>query len=118
MGIVLEKTDSVDYSEYAQYLFTHSLINSKGEARQPDSLHFANIVWEHKDSTAYGRTNFRKIDHSNFIYDFHLDSLSCARGIGEYLGGYPRTDYDKDGQPRHAEGPIDVGCYQYVAHEE
>ena len=117
MGIVLEKTDSVDYSEYAQYLFTHSLINSKGEARQPDSLHFANIVWEHKDSTAYGRTNFRKIDHSNFIYDFHLDSLSCARGIGEYSSLQP-LQFDKDGQPRHAEGPIDVGCYQYVAHEE
>ena len=117
MGVVLEKTDSVDYSEYAQYLFTHSLINSKGEAREPDSLHFANIVWEHKDSTAYGRTNFRTIDHSNFFYDFHLDSLSCARGIGAYSPLLPLQS-DKDDQSRHAEGPIDAGCYQYVAHEE
>jgi hypothetical protein len=112
-GLVLEKTDTVDYSEYARFFFDHSLINSKGEAREPDSLHFAHIVWEHRDSTAYGRSNFRTIDHSNFIYDFHLDSLSCARNIGKYLGGYPRTDYDRDGQPRK-EGQTDAGCYQYV----
>lgn len=117
MGVVLEKTDSADYSEYAKYLFTHSLINSKGEAREPDTLHFAHIVWEHKDSTAYGRTNFRTIDHTNFIYDFHLDSLSCARGIGAYNPAMA-LEYDKDGQPRYKHHAIDAGCYQYVEYEE
>lgn len=115
-GLVLEKTDSVDYSEYAQYAFAHSLINSKAEAREPDSLHFAHIVWEHKDSAAYARTNFRTIDYENFVYDFHLDSLSVARGIAsaEYLDIAP---YDKDEQPRSATEPvsIDAGCYQYIA---
>lgn len=117
MGSVLEKTDSADYSAYAQYMFTHSLINSKGEARDPDSLHFANIMWEHKDSVAYGRTNFRTIDHSNFIYDFHLDSLSVARGIASpaYQGILP---YDKDEMPRDEHGAIDAGCYQYVTYEK
>ena len=110
-GLVMEKGDTVDYSAYAQYFFAHSVINSKGEAREPDSLHFANIVWEHKDSVAYGRSNFRTIDHSNFIYDFHLDSLSVARGVAtdEYKELLP---CDKDGQPRHE--AIDAGCYQYV----
>ena len=117
MGVVLEKTDSADYSEYAKYLFTHSLINSKGEAREPDTLHFAHIVWEHKDSTAYGRTNFRTIDHTNFIYDFHLDSLSCARGIGAYNPAMV-LEYDRDGQPRYKDCAIDAGCYQYVEYEE
>lgn len=109
--LVLEKTDTVDYSEYAQYSFTHSLINSKAESREPDSLHFSFVVWEHKDSTTYGRTNFRRIDHSEFNYDFHLDSLSVARGIasGEYVEMLP---YDKDGQPRSPAYP-DAGCYQY-----
>lgn len=116
-GKVLEKTDSIDYSEYARFFFDYSLINSKEEAREPDSLHFSHIVWEHKDSTAYGRTNFRMIDHGNFIYDFHLDSLSCARNIGKYLDGYPRTDYDKDEQPRRDQ-PIDAGCYQYRLFDE
>ena len=112
MGTIKEKTDTADWSEYAQYSFRHSLINSWKEAIAPDSLHFAHIVWEHKDSTAYGRTNFRTIDHDNFIYDFHLDSLSTARGIAtsEYLDLIP---YDKDEQPRTSDA-IDAGCYQYV----
>ena len=112
MGTVIAKTDTTDWSGYAQYRFSHSLINSWKEARDPDTLHFAHIVWEHKDSTAYGGTNFRTIDYSNFIFDFHLDSLSTARGIAtnEYLDLLP---YDKDEQLRSAEA-IDAGCYQYV----
>lgn len=112
MGIVVAKTDTTDWSEYAQYHFSHSLINSWKEARDPDTLHFSHIVWEHKDSTAYGNTNFRTIDYSNFIFDFHLDSLSVARGIAtdEYLDLLP---CDKDEQERLIE-TIDAGCYQYV----
>jgi hypothetical protein len=74
-------------------------------------------MWEHKDSVAYGRTNFRTIDHSNFIYDFHLDSLSVARGIASpaYQGILP---YDKDEMPRDEHGAIDAGCYQYVTYEK
>lgn len=115
MGVVLEKTDSTDYSEYAQYAFVHSVINSKGEAREPDSLHFSHIVWEHKDSAAYARSNFRHIDHDNFIYDFHLDSLSVARNAASpsYLDILP---YDKDEQPR--EDIVDAGCYQYRDNED
>lgn len=115
-GLIVAKTDTADWSEYAQYTFTHSLVNSWDAARDPDSLHFAHITWEHKDSTAYGRTNFRTVDHSNFIYDFHLDSLSVARGIasGEYILRLPE---DKDGVPRHATA-IDAGCYQYIEYVE
>lgn len=116
MGTVVAKTDTVDWSEYAQYSFRHSVINSWKEAIAPDTLHFTDIVWEHEDSTAYGRSNFRTIDHNNFIYDFHLDSLSVARGIAsdEYIGLLP---YDKDGQPREI-GATDAGCYQYVEYVE
>lgn len=111
---IVAKTDTADWSEYAQYTFAHSVINSWTNAREPDSLHFAHIVWEHKDSTAYGSTNFRTIDHDNFIYDFHLDSLSVARGIGIHVGNVITRKEDKDGKPRHKDGPIDAGCYQYV----
>lgn len=116
-GSVLTETDSVDYSEYAHYLFSYSLINSIKEAREPDSLHFSHIVWEHQDSTAYSRSNFRTIDHTNFVYDFHLDSLSCARGIAsdKYLDTVP---YDKDEQSRHDARSIDAGCYQYIGYGE
>ena len=115
MGNIVVETDTADYTDYAQYSFSHSVINSWKEAYEPDTLHFSHIVWEHKDSTAYGRTNFRTVDHTNFIYDFHLDSLSVARGIAtdEYLDLLP---CDKDGLPRTS-GGIDAGCYQYVEHD-
>lgn len=113
-SMVVAKTDTADWTEAAQYLFAHSVINSWQDARDPDTLHFAHIVWEHKDSTAYGRGNFRTIDHDNFIYDFHLDSLSVARGAGgdEYLDLLP---HDKDGGLRQG-GSVDAGCFQYVEH--
>ena len=116
MGVVIAKNDTVDWSEYAQYNFKHSVINSWKEALNPDTLHFSNIVWEHEDSAAYGRSNFRTIDHSNFIYDFHLDSLSVARGAAsdEYIDLLP---YDKDELPRH-DTTIDAGCFQYVEYAE
>lgn len=109
-SMVVAKTDTADWTEAAQYLFAHSVINSWQDARDPDTLHFAHIVWEHKDSTAYGRGNFRTIDHDNFIYDFHLDSLSVARGAAseQYLDLLP---FDKDDQPRLS-GAVDAGCYQ------
>ncbi len=112
MGTIVTKSDTADWSQYAQYSFAHSLINSWKEALDPDTLHFNHIVWEHKDSTAYASNNFRTIDHNNFIYDFHLDSLSMARGIATdaFLHLLPN---DKDGVSR-TNTPIDAGCYQYV----
>lgn len=113
MGYILEKTDTTDLSEYAAYSFTHSLINSKNEAREPDTLHFTNIVWEHRDSTTYGSSNFKSINHEYFIYDFHLDSQSIARGIGDdsYITILPS---DKDGNKLTENNPVDAGCYQYT----
>ena len=116
ISTIVAKTDTADWSEYALYNFKHSVINSWRGSREPDTLHFNHIVWEHEDSTTYGRTNFRTIDYSNFIYDFHLDSLSVARGIAsdEYLNLLP---YDKDNQPRENK-TVDAGCYQYIEYVE
>jgi len=49
-----------------------------------DSVHFKNIIWEKKDDEIQGKKHFVKIDEENFIYDFHLDSLSTAKGKGCY----------------------------------
>ena len=103
------KTDA-ETEDKAQYSFKYSVINSWKEAHEAEMSHFENIVWENKENSAYGSTNFRKIDRENFIYDFHLDSLSVARRVAseQYLDLVP---YDKDGNPRQS-GAIDAGCYQ------
>ncbi len=75
-----------------------------------DTTYFHACTAESKEFDTYQGSNFKAIDTYNYIYDFHLDSLSVARGKGspEYSKQYS-TDYD--GKQR-GDAP-DVGCYQY-----
>lgn len=97
-GLVLDTLDD--------YHFSHCLINS----RPDETPHFEAITWESPDSTVWGKANFVQHD-TPFLYDFHLDSLSRARGIGtpDIL---PFAPYDRDALPRPT--PPDAGCYQYA----
>ena len=49
-----------------------------------DSLHFEQILWETPKDSIQGKQHFALIDEDNLIYDFHLDSLSTAQGLGCY----------------------------------
>ena len=49
-----------------------------------DSLHFEQILWETPKDSIQGKQHFVLIDEDNLIYDFHLDSLSTAQGLGCY----------------------------------
>ncbi len=49
-----------------------------------DSIHFKDIIWEKPSDEIQGKKHFVNIDETNFIYDFHLDSLSTAQGKGCY----------------------------------
>jgi len=63
------------------YFFAHSLL------RTPcidDSYHFENIIWESFSDSIQGKKHFVKVDEDNLDYDFHLDSLSIAKGLGCY----------------------------------
>ncbi len=52
---------------------------------------------------------FRYADflYSQHYFDFHLDSLSPARGIGDGV-----ISEDRDGKMRG--NPSDAGCYEYA----
>lgn len=64
-----------------QYYFENDLLRTP---EVTDSTRFVNIQWEEpKDSTG-GKKHFVLIDEKNLIYDFHLDSLSTAKGKGCY----------------------------------
>lgn len=109
-GTVTTGSETNDLSAYAQYLFSHSLINT----RDTVAPNYVDIVWESPDSTASGIKNF--VPHpedyqNNFRYDnFHLDTLSRARGIGDPTVA-ARVPYDRDGVLRDT--VIDAGCYQF-----
>jgi hypothetical protein len=49
-----------------------------------DSLRFSNIIWETPKDSIEGKKHFRTIDEDNLFYDFHLDSVSTALGLGCY----------------------------------
>ncbi len=63
------------------YLFQNCLLRSPVI---DDSLHFRKIIWESPHDDIEGKKHFRMIDEENLYYDFHLDSLSTAKGIGCY----------------------------------
>ena len=73
--------------------------------------YFINCVSEKKENKAFKSSNFRCVDNDVYIYDFRLDSLSIARGVGD--GSYVEyAQTDKDGNIRPQVKP-DAGCYQY-----
>ena len=63
------------------YLFQDCLLRSPVI---DDSLHFRKIIWENPHDEIEGKKHFRVIDEENLYYDFHLDSLSTASGLGCY----------------------------------
>ena len=49
-----------------------------------DIDHFNDIIWESPEDSIQGKAHFIKVDEDNLDYDFHLDSLSTAVGLGCY----------------------------------
>lgn len=75
-----------------------------------DETYFSQCIAESPDSAAYKEKNFKMLDTHAYYYDFHLDTLSVARGKGNaaYSSLYPT---DLNGVER--KGSPDVGCYQF-----
>ena len=64
------------------YIFENCLLRTP-EVKD-DTLHFKNIIWENPKDEIQGKRHFKLVDEQNLIYDFHLDSLSTAKGLGCY----------------------------------
>ena len=85
MGEALEGDTATAFS----YYFENSLLRTPPVtfgSGEPDTVSFANIRWEWElpADSIQGKKHFRLIDEQNLIYDFHLDSLSTAQGLGCY----------------------------------
>jgi len=72
-----EQKDSLAFN----YAFTNCLLRTPAVE---DSTHFTGIIWESPKDSIEGKKHFVKIDEDNLDYDFHLDSLSTAQGLGCY----------------------------------
>ena len=77
MGIQTDTTKVFDYH------FMHTLLRTP-RVENADSMRFSDIIWESPKDSIQGTRHFRLIDEDKLIYDFHLDSLSIAQGLGCY----------------------------------
>ena len=66
-----------------EYQFVNSLLRTP-KVDDDDSVRFVNVRWESPKDSIQGTKHFKVIDEENLIYDFHLDSLSTAQGLGCY----------------------------------
>jgi len=78
--IMGNQTDTINSFEYR---FVQSLLRTP-KIETADSVCFTDIIWESPKDSIQGKKHFRLIDEDNLIYDFHLDSLSTAKGLGCY----------------------------------
>lgn len=95
------------------YQFCNSIIRTPAIEDSTLLEPFVDVVFETPQDSVQGTGHFVSIDADNQYYDFHLDSLSTARGRALTLEGYA---VDRDGNAR-GEAP-DIGCYQYVGAEQ
>lgn len=80
--IMGERTENEDGKVLFSYLFNDCLLRTP--AVEDDTLSFHRIVWETPEDSVQGKQHFKLIDEENLDYDFHLDSLSTAQGLGCY----------------------------------
>ena len=72
-----------DTANVFEYRFMNTLLRTP-KVLTADSVRFTNIIWETPKDSIQGKQHFKIIDEDNLYYDFHLDSLSTAWGLGCY----------------------------------
>ncbi len=80
--VIMGESSAEDSLTAFNFYFENSLLRTP--AIEGDSIRFVNVRWETPDDSIQGKQHFRLIDEKNLIYDFHLDSLSTAKGLGCY----------------------------------
>ncbi len=75
------KVAAADTTVTFDYAFDTCLLRTPADSVDQ---RFKNIVWEKPSDEIQGKKHFVLIDEKNFKYDFHLDSLSTAKGMGCY----------------------------------
>lgn len=74
---------AVDTLKAYNFQFSNTLLRTP-KIEDADTVLFKNIIWESPKDSIQGKQHFRLVDETNLIYDFRLDSLSTAHGLGCY----------------------------------
>ena len=79
--VVMGQTMEGDSTTAFSYYFERCLLRTPA---LEDTVNCRDVLWETKDDSIQGAAHFRTVMDREMIYDFHLDSLSTARGMGCY----------------------------------
>ena len=75
--------DTREASTPFNFQFVNTLLRTP-KVETADSVRFTDVIWETSRDSIQGSKHFKTIDTKNLYYDFHLDSLSTAQGLGCY----------------------------------
>ena len=104
--VMAQEGDSVALFNYA---FANCILRTPAVEDTVLLKAFTDVVFESPSDSVQGAAHFADIDADLQYYDFHLDSLSTARGRAVPMEACPT---DRDGNAR-GDKP-DIGCYQYA----
>ena len=92
------------------YGFYNCLLNTPEIKDDPQVV---GNVWDVTANKLHREGNFPGFNLDWLVFDFHLDSLSLARGAADI--GITQQYYlqDRDGVDRLSDGTADAGCYEY-----
>lgn len=109
---VMGSQGSADSTAAYSYQFYNTIIRTPEitDSAQLEGM-FYDVVFEEPGDSIEGAGHFMLVDADQQQYDFRLDSLSTARGLGIQTLGEVFTTTDRLGRER-GERP-DAGCYQF-----
>ena len=83
--VVMGEARADDSTTVFAYHFENTLLRTpQPDSASIDTTAFVRILWESAKDSVQGKQHFVLIDEDNLQYDFHLDSISTAHGLGCY----------------------------------
>ncbi len=102
------------YDNYGAGSFSYHFQNCLLNTVEVVDENLVGNVWDKTSNPVYRAGNFPNFNLDALSYDFHLDSLSVAIGVGDVLITEQYYPNDRSGKQRLIDGKSDAGCYEYV----
>lgn len=111
MGTSKDDSETVAFN----YFFSHCLLNTPEFVDE----RVVACLWDNDEADVCREQNFNPpFDIDRLSFTFTLDSLSQARGHADAIASRQYFPTDRLGRDRLTDGLPDIGCYQFIPHNE
>ena len=91
------------------HLFNYCMIKANGT----DDENFVETIWAKNDQNENQDPQFKATGIDDYIYDFHIDSLSAAKNNAD-ISIAVELPFDIDGNSRFSDNGPDRGAYEWI----